>query len=220
MFSTQRPHPLLWCERRKLDAKFPLNKCVLVYHHLLSLENERLFFQVILQHWEDFCSFDSLWLFPSVVIGSSCIYVKLFLACAWLPKLILFRSSLNRGKKKKHPPTPCLWSQIWFFMQMRDAKLKLPQISSLLFFLCQPIIHGIDYIYRDGYMLVIIREELERCNIGLYTIIIKPVPCCSVLWVSKQAQTWFSAALRVVVTSIKAEVWSVAKLDCGWLHSV
>lgn len=103
MFSTQRPHPLLWCERRKLDAKFPLNKCVLVYHHLLSLENERLFFQVILQHWEDFCSFDSLWLFPSVVIGSSCIYVKLFLACAWLPKLILFRSSLNRGKKK--PPT-------------------------------------------------------------------------------------------------------------------
>lgn len=104
VLSIERPHPLLWFERRKLDAKFPLNKCVLIYHHLLSLGNERLFFQVILQHWEDFCSFDSLWLFPSVVIGSSCIYVKLLLACAWLPKLILFRSSLNRTKNTSQPP--------------------------------------------------------------------------------------------------------------------
>lgn len=220
MFSTQRPHPLLWCERRKLDAKFPLNKCVLVYHHLLSLENERLFFQVILQHWEDFCSFDSLWLFPSVVIGSSCIYVKLFLACAWLPKLILFRSSLNRGKKKNTHPPPAYGLKYDFSCRWEMPNWNFHRSQVFCFFLCQPIIHGIDYIYRDGYMLVIIREELERCDIGLYTIIIKPVPCCSVLWVSKQAQTWFSAALRVVGTSIKAEVWSVAKLDCGWLHSV
>lgn len=69
-------------------------------------------------------------------------------------------------------------------------------------------------------MLAIISGEWKECSIDLYTITVKPAPCCSVLWMPAHAKTQFSAALRVAVTSIRAEVWSAAKLDCGRLPSL
>lgn len=150
VLSIQRPRPLLWFERRKLDAKFPLNKWINKFSFIITYclwKMRDCFFQVILQHWEDFCNFDSLWLFPSVVIGSSCIYVKLLLACAWLPKLIIFRSSLNREKSTSPPPA---YGLKYDLLHPVSCCWEMPNWSfykSQIFYFSLSGVRGIGYIW-------------------------------------------------------------------------